>query len=39
MNEHWVSDKPFNPYETDELSPKTAKILSRLTVDPDLVEV
>jgi len=25
MNEHWVSDKPFNPYETDELSPKQQK--------------
>ena len=20
MNKHWVSDKPFNPYATDELT-------------------
>jgi len=25
MNKHWVSDKPFNPYEIDELSPKQQK--------------
>ncbi|MFT5706598.1 MAG: peptide/nickel transport system permease protein [Oceanospirillaceae bacterium] len=25
MNKHWVSDKPFNPYATDELTPAQEK--------------
>jgi peptide/nickel transport system permease protein len=25
MNKHWVSDKPFNPYATDELTPEQEK--------------